>query len=120
MALTDAQKASARYYLGYPDRYQETFFRLRSNLDDLSDDAVTLVGGLLTSLASIDTKLTSSWDRQKVSKAEEITLAGPDEIRALRGEGRRLVGRLAATLNVPVHADVFGEAGAGSGVCRRG
>jgi len=119
MALTDTQKAAARKYLGYPDRYRETYYRLEANLDDLSAEGEVVVTGLLTSLASVDDKLESAWDRQKVTRAEEITLAGPGEIRALRAEGRRLTQRLAAALNVEVRCDAFGGT-SGSGIARRG
>jgi len=119
MALTDTQKASARLYLGYSDRYRDDH-QLEDALDNLTDEGETVVGDLLTSLGTIDTTLTSSWSRQKVLRAEEITLAGAGELRALRAEGRRLVRRLAATLGVPVVADAFGGGGSTSGVARRG
>lgn len=121
MALSSAQKASVRLYLGYSDGSRGGGGSdLEGAMDGLSSDAETLVTTRLTSIASIETKLSSSWDRQKVVKAEEVTLAGEGELRALRSEGRRLVAQLAAILGVPVLIDVFSGAGAASGPTGRG
>lgn len=121
MALTDDQRAQARLYLGYSDASRGDPGALEGALSGLSAAAEPIVAGLLTALASIDAKLTGSWDRQKVLRAEEVTLAGEGELRALRGEGSRLVRRLAATLGVPVASDPFRtHTGDASGVARRG
>lgn len=100
MALTDAQKAAVRRYLGYPDVNRQSHHELEGALTSLSAEGETLVGGILTELATIQTTLQASWGRQKVTRAEEITLAGGDEIRALRAEGDRLVGDLGTILDV--------------------
>lgn len=120
MALTDTQKAAVRLYLGYPDGSRGGPGDLERAMDGLSAAGQTVVEGLLTSLAAIDTKLSSSWDRQKVTRAEEITFAGPEELRALRGEGGRVASRLAAALGVPIASNPFAMQGSPSGVARRG
>lgn len=119
MALTSTQKSSVRRYLGYPDVNRESHHALEGALDALSADGETVVGDSLARLDLVGATLQSSWGRQKVVKAEEVTLAGAGEIRALRAEGRRLAHGLAATLGVPVHRDVF-NSGSRSGVARRG
>lgn len=119
MALTDANKAKIRRYLGYPDVNRLTYYELEGALGAISSDGETIATGLLTSLDALHTALQDSWSRQKVVRAEEVTLAGPDEIRALRAEGRRLSAELAALFDVPVLVDVWGSGG-GSGTCLRG
>lgn len=119
MALTDAQKAQVRRYLGYPDVNRQSHHVLEGALTSLSTDGESLVSDLLTQLATIQTKLTSSHDRQKVLKAEEVTLAGDLEIRALRAEGARLVQDLGVTLDVPPRRHPF-SSGSGTNVLGRG
>lgn len=119
MALTDEQTSKALYYLGVPDVNRSLNPAVTGALEALTSEGEARVTSLLTSLESIDTKLGESWDRQKVIRAEEVTLAGPGEIRALRAEGRRLANRLASVLGVTITRDVFGG-GSSSGVALRG
>jgi hypothetical protein len=67
--------------------------------------------GLLTALADIDTRITGSYGRLKAMKVGAIELTGHGELMALRSEGRRLSGRLAATLAVDVQHDVWSGSG---------
>lgn len=120
MSLTDTQKAQVRQYLGYPDVGRSCYADLEGAMSQLSAEGVLLVAGTLTQLGAIDGKLEEAWDRQKVTRAEEITLAGPGELRALRAEGRRLARRTASLLGVRVRLDVFGGGGSSTGVARRG
>lgn len=120
MALTASQKAKVRRYLGFPDVNHLGHHSLEGAMTSLSTEGETEVVDCLTKLATVDTNLTSSWDRQKALKAEEVTLAADGEIRAHRAEGRRLVGTLAAILDVQPHRDVFGSPGGGAGVAGRG
>jgi len=119
MALSDANKAKVRRYLGYPDVNRETYHALEGALVALSSDGEDVAGGLLTSLDTCHAALQDSWSRQKVVRAEEVTLAGPDEIRALRAEGRRLSAELASLFDVPIRRDIWGGSSA-SGACLRG
>lgn len=119
MALTDAQKAQARRYCGFADVNRQYDLSLEGAMGALSAEGEALVVDLLGQLATLQTKLASSWDRQKVLRAEEVTLAGGDEIRALRAEGNRLAGDLAAALQVTPKRSAFGGDG-GSGMFRSG
>lgn len=118
--LTDTQKAQVRLFLGYSDASRGGPGDLERALVSLSAAAETQVSGLLTQLASIDEKLASSWDRQKVIKAEDVTLAGEGELRALRSEGARLVRRLAIICGVPIGENPFQTSTISSGIARRG
>lgn len=109
MALTTTQKAGVRRYLGYPDINRESHQGLESAMVALSAEGEVVVGDLLTQLAAIDAQLQTSWSRQKVVKAEDVILAGHDEILGLRHEGRRLAGQLAGTLGVEPRRDAFGS-----------
>lgn len=119
MALTTTQKAQIRRYLGFPDVNRQSDQRLESAMDVLSAEGETFVGGLLTQLATVETMLTDSWGRQKVVRAEEVTLAGDGEIRALRAEGARLAADLAVALDVTPRRAPF-TSSAGSAPLRRG
>jgi hypothetical protein len=115
MALTDAQKAKVRFYLGYQDQFRDMNTTLESQLDaGLSADAETLVTATITQLESVDTKLVAAHTRLKAIKVGSITLSGDGEIMALRSEGRRFVGRLASLYGVQPISDVFAEGGASS------
>lgn len=120
MALTDSQKASIRRYLGYPDINRELHRALEGAMDALSTEGEAQVGSLLTSIADLETLLASSWNRQKVIKAEEVTLTGFGEVQALRSEARRLCLDLAATLDVKPRRIPFSSGSGGSGIARRG
>lgn len=119
MALTDTQKASVRRFLGFPDGNRLARSSLEGAMDSLSAEGEVVVEAILDQLATINSTLAGSWSRQKVLRAEEVTLAGAEEIRALRAEGRRLANELAALLGVTILVDVF-SGGSSSGVARRG
>jgi hypothetical protein len=119
MALTATQKAQIRRYLGYPDANRQDHYHLVGAMDALSAEGEVIVTALLTSLETIQTKLSQSWDRQKVHIVEDITLAGHDEIKALREEGNRLASDLGVALDTPPRRLPF-SSGGGTGVLRRG
>jgi hypothetical protein len=119
MALSSANKAKVRRFLGYPDVNRLAYQPMEGALTALSPDGETLVVALLTSLEALHAALQGSWSRQKVLKAEDVTLAGDGELIALRAEGRRLSGELAATFDVPIFRDIWGGSQA-AGVARRG
>jgi hypothetical protein len=120
MALTAAQKAKIRRYLGYPDVNRGLRLELEGAMTALSSDGETEVVDLLSKLATIETTLVEAQGRQKVIKAEEVTLAGDAELRALWREGNRYAATLAAILGVDVLRNPYGGASSDSGVARRG
>lgn len=111
MALTDAQKADIRYYLGYSMRFHQSDSRLEMAMRALEEDsdAETLVLADIARLKAIDLKFEAAYDRLKVMQVCDIKLAHKAELCSFRSEGRRVVGRIAATLGVPVRHDVFGS-----------
>lgn len=121
MALSDTEKASIRRYLGFPDSNRQLHMntRIEGALDALSPEGEVEVRVQLVDLAAIETTLRGSWGRQKVLKAEEVTLAGDGEIRALRAEGNRITGMLADILGVTARRSVF-TSGSRSGAASRG
>ena len=120
MALSSADKTKIRRFLGYADVTQGYYSTLEGVMNSISADGETAIGVILTDLDTIETTLRSSWSRQKVTKAEEVTLAGPGEIRALRSEGDRLVENLGSVLGVSPARAYFSNTGARGGVARRG
>lgn len=113
MAWTDTQKANVRLYLGWPARFWQTDSRLEQAMNAINDKAeeLAICTGLLTDLADIDTKITACYTRLKALRAGKIQLPGTGELAALRSEGRRLSGRLAATLGVAVRHDCWSGRG---------
>lgn len=114
LILTTAERASIRLYCGWSGRWRQTDSRLEqamNALDMADDDTMAEVRTLLASLASVDTELVDAHKRIKAAKlgSLELSQAGRrgDEIEVLRSEGRRFVGRLAATLGVEARQDVF-------------
>lgn len=117
MAFTDSQKASIRFYLGYQERFIFMNSVLETQLEDdvLSDETVSIVTGILGSLADIETALASAQSRLKALKVGSIELPGKGEIVALCAEGSRFVGQLASVFGVPALAKVFAYGGSGAG-----
>jgi hypothetical protein len=124
MALTDAQKAQVRLYLGFSDmsRHTPTHWRLESMLSGaLSTEGEAVVVAILTSLAAVDAAyMTGSSSALAVAGLKSVDnnavvwQDGSMGVQAsLAAQGRRFVSRLALTLGVEPFADVFGG---GSGV----
>jgi len=120
MALTSAQKAQIRLYLGFPDVNRSLSPELEGAMLAVSAEAETLITDLLTRLDSLTTTLEAGWTYQAVIKAEEVTLSGFSGIDALRSEGRRLVNNLSIILGVQPRTTPFDTGGSQSGIARRG
>lgn len=119
MALTDSQKAALRRYLGWTDKDRGLYNALEGAFLAISDEAVTQLGVHLDDLATIESRLRSTWDHLKVRRVEDVEFAGGDEVRALRSEGNRLVLDISSILGVDYRVLPF-RSGQSSGVCRRG
>lgn len=113
MALSEANKAKIRFYLGWPERFHQTDSSLEQAMlaIDTKPDAQTLIEAELTRLASIDTKIDDSANRFKAMKVGSIELPGGLELGLLRSQGRAAVGRIASILGVNVRHDVFSGTG---------
>lgn len=122
MALDDTQKATIRMYLGYsdPSLNASIHSEIEGAMTTVSAAGEVQIEGMLTLLDTIDTALQGSWSRQKVTQVEDIKLAGADEIRALRAEGRRLCAALGSLLGVPPRGGYFTAGGGISGITQRG
>ncbi len=109
MALTATQQAKVRYYLGWSARFHQTDSRLEMALSALSTEpeSETLVITALGKCEDIDTRLEDAYGRIKAAKVGSIDLPGHKEVETLCIQGRRWVGRIAATLGVEVRQDVF-------------
>ena len=120
MALTTTQRAAIRRYLGFPDVNRQIFGNdaLEQTFDALTPEGEVEVVALLAKLATIDATLESSWSRQKVIKAEEVTLAGDGELRALNREGARLASQLADHLGITKRRNVFSSGSRGGPAIR--
>lgn len=111
-ALTGAQKADIRLYVGWSARFHQEDSRLEHALLALDGDAdaQAQVLALVAACKTIDTDLTAAHARLKASEVGSIKL-NASELLARRSEGRRLVGRICTILDVERKHDVFGSAG---------
>lgn len=111
MALTDAQKAQVRRYLGFPDVGRESDGLLEGAMDALSVEGEALVVVILTALADIQTKLSAAQTRMQIVQIEDVKFAGGDEVKGLWAEGNRLAADLAVTLGITARRRPFGGGG---------
>lgn len=118
MALTNAQKVQIRLYLGWSARFRQTDSRLEQSFSALDmletqgdPDTLASVASILEALVALEPVIVDAYSRLQAIKLGAIDLNAVTEIGMLRSEGRRLVGRLASTLGVPVRHDVFAGKG---------
>ena len=115
MALTEAQRVSIRFYLGWSARFHQFDSRLEQAMNAIDSmptlDTQTKIESLITDLDSLITKLKESYTRLKAMKLGSIVLPGQNEVALLRSEGRRNAEGLAAILGVEVRQNVFGAGG---------
>lgn len=122
MALTDDQKASVRYYLGWPDVNRMADLRLEGAMGSVSTQAVTQIAALLASLATLDaallgTSAISAAGLKSVDNGGVEWFSATSAQASVNAQGRRLVARLAAILQISIKVDVFGSSVASSGMC---
>lgn len=122
MALTDDQKASVRYYLGWPDVNRMADLRLEGAMGSVSTQAVTQIAALLASLATLDaallgTSAISAAGLKSVDNGGVEWFSATSAQASVNAQGRRLVARLAAILQISIKVDVFGSSVSSSGMC---
>lgn len=114
MALTDEEKARARYHLGYPSistaasiqfglpALTQTNFLVENALPKLLESILPRVRGILTTMDGIEDKLVAAQDRLAATQLEDLHLR-EDETDMLDGEYRRWGYRLAEIIGCPVY-----------------
>ncbi len=109
MALTSAQKADVRFYLGWSARFHQFDSRLEQAMTalDTEPDSEALVIAEVAACKAVDAEIDGAHPRLKARKVGSIGLWGWEEITALRREGQRHVDRIASTLGVEVRTKVF-------------
>lgn len=103
MALTPAQKALCRQYLGWAFGFNDRDSHLEQSFSGLETkpDEEALVVATLASCEDISAKLVLAHKRLKAAKVGDIGL-NYDEVIQLRDEGSRFVGQMARMLGVEV------------------
>lgn len=117
-ALTDAEKAAIRDYLGYADVTTRPFFILEGHMTALSTAARPRVRDLLTSIAALDAQRDAIVNRAGVTQAGSVGLDVGDGYRVLRSERRHRISQLGRLLGVTPREEVPGD-GARSGFTER-
>lgn len=111
--FTDDEKAAIRSYLGFSALYYQIDPRLESQigaggLGTTQPSEAARVRTILTSLADVDTRLGSALDNLDLSKAENITFLGPEQLETLRNHGRMLIQQLGIILELEPKRDYYG------------
>ena len=111
MAFSEPDQARIFDRMGHPRRFLSVDSALLQAIAAVGNDA-SMSARIVTYLDDcdrIDAKLKGSQVRQAVSSIDknDIVLSGYREIVALRSEGRRYVGRIAAILGVEPRHDSF-------------
>lgn len=109
MALTGAQKAQCRQYLGWAFGFNDRDSLLEqafSGLETKPDEELLITdilvnGGILASMLDVDARIILAHKRLKAAAVGTIQL-NHQEVADLRREGNRFVARLASLLGVPV------------------
>lgn len=117
--MTGRQRVKIRTYLGYSDQSQGFYSRLEGSISVLTTDGEEEVICVLDDLADIETQLKAAAKRQKVHVAEDVRLAGHDEIIALWKVGNNYARRLSTLLGIAIMRYPFG-AGDSAGIAMRG
>lgn len=111
--LSTQDQANVRWYLGYRGMFFQVDSQLEQAMGAIATDnnLCTLIQGAIAECQTIDALITSAWRRLRYESAEDIRYRGIQEIMGLRMEGRRFVGRIAASLACRPRADAFGSGG---------
>lgn len=111
MALTDAQRATVRLYMGWPSRWHQTSNELEQAMSalDSSPEDLANVSAILPKIADIDERILKSLGCVKVAEADSVRLKDDNGLSLLRREGRRLVNQLSSVLGCPRGTDYFGS-----------
>jgi hypothetical protein len=104
MALSDAQKQSILFYLGWPGKTvlaDSTHYNslVTARMINLTPEIESRVSSQLTKIAAIDTKLESASCRLAAKKVDTIE-TNPEEIQQLKRERRRLCRDLSSLLDI--------------------
>ena len=109
--FTNLEKTKLRAYLGFSELFRQIDMRLESQLDALpaaNPDAETQVRAKLGMLDAIDAAIQgAALTNLDAVKVDELVLRGPEQLSALRQQGRMLVGQVAVTFDVQPPRDYF-------------
>lgn len=116
MALTATQKADIRNALGWSAQFSQTDNALENAFDGLETqpEHEAQVIALLADIALVKAQLVDARKRLKGLKVGSIELdAFRSEMAALRWEGQRLTGEMAAIVGVERRHDIFSSGSPG-------
>ncbi len=112
MALTDDEKVQLRMFLGYTDLDRGQYNNVEGAMLAVSAGGETQLRRIMAKIVAIDdTFLVDASKHQKVTRVEQVHLAGANEIINLRHQGSRYVSNLATILGLRVAVDYFSETG---------
>jgi len=116
MALSTAERAKIRMYMGWSSRFLQEDVALTQAMNSVDNlpDVLALIQnplagsppGYIAALEDIDAKLVAAHGRTKANKVGSIEL-NREEFKQLYREGKRLTSRLATLLGTEVITDVW-------------
>ena len=117
MSFVDSDRESIRKYLGFPPTqpFRNQIAQRCLELEQMGDEVVATVRSLIRELVKIDREISDA--RPFASQSFQSSAGGTrqyfpgERLNSLKGEGRRLVMELSATLQLHVHRDIYGGAG---------
>lgn len=120
-AFTTTQKTSIRNYLGYGEVDQlgqggSSVIALNNTLNrtDFDSSYITLIDGILTKLAAVETAMSEMVGKAKLTKADVLEFNYSGNYKHLIAEGTRLTQQLAGNLGVQILRNIFMPSGGGS------
>jgi len=123
MALTNAQKVSVRFYLGYQGRFYQVDSKLEQAMSAIDDaDLETRINAVIVELDAIDARRSAVRVNGGIAQVDEVQFQpGNASLNAIIAEGSMLVGRLAALFGVEVRHNPFSTSAAtGSAYMKQG
>jgi hypothetical protein len=109
-AFTDPQKAAIRQYLGFSELFHDIDPRLEGQMIELGSrapEAVARVQTNLLKLADIDARLDGALENLDLTTAEDIIFLGPEQLEALRNQGRMLIQQIAIAFELKPKRDYY-------------
>jgi hypothetical protein len=111
-SFTEDQKSRIRSYLGWSQLFKQIDPRLESQLVMLPQDSPETADRVLAidaKLQDIDAKLQDvALNNLDLSRAEDVTFLGREQLRGLYDAGRRLIHQLSIIFEVEIERDYYG------------
>lgn len=114
MALSSAEKAQVRMYLGLPSFWRYLDYRTEGSLATIDNDpdVEALVRTVLSNLVAVDAKIQQmSLTVAGIKRVDDVEFFKSSQVLEIRKVGRNYVARLSILTGVGIYSDYYGETG---------